>query len=122
MTLCGQAKLHWPHWMQRSGSQIGHHVGDVALLEGRGADGKVPSTGNWLTRSSSPRPSIILAVTSRTNSGACAGTIGERSNVLVAAAGTVTSNRCASVWSTASKFLRTTSAPFDAVALLDRRA
>ena len=47
-------------------------------------DGKVPSTGIWLTRISSPRPAIILAVTSRTNSGACAGTIGGRSNALVA--------------------------------------
>ena len=74
-------------------------------------DGKVPSTGNWLTRISSPRPSIIFAVTSRTNAGAWAGTIGGRSKRLVAAAGTATSNRRASVLSTASKLRRTTSAP-----------
>ena len=37
MTLCGQTKLHWPHWMQRSCSQTGTLVGDVALLVGGGA-------------------------------------------------------------------------------------
>ena len=76
MTPCGQTKLHWPHWMQMSGVPDRHDVGDVALLPRRRADGKVPSTGIRLTGMSSPRPSIIGAVTSRTNSGAAAGTTG----------------------------------------------
>ena len=37
MTLCGQTKLHCPHWMQRSSPQTGTSVGDVALLVGAGA-------------------------------------------------------------------------------------
>ena len=35
--------------------------------------GYVPSTGSALTGSSSPRPAIIRAVTSRTKAGACVG-------------------------------------------------
>ena len=57
------------------------------------AGGYVPSTGNALTGSSLPRPAIIMAVTCLTKSGACAGTRGIGSRVLVAAAGSTTSCR-----------------------------
>src|ERR1044071_3822729 len=46
--------------------------------------GKVPSTGMALTGNSSPRPSIILAVNSRTNFGALSGTVGRISQRRVA--------------------------------------
>ena len=52
--------------------------------------GYVPSTGSALTGSSSPRPAIIAAVTVRTNSGACAGTIGGDSRVDVTRSGSST--------------------------------
>ena len=48
----------------------------------------MPSTGSALTGRSSPRPAIISAVTARTNSGACAGTIGAGSRVAVTRSGT----------------------------------
>src|SRR5665811_1119954 len=53
-------------------------------------DGYVPSTGSADTGRSSPRPISILAVTSRTNCGAEAGTASSRPWVLVTAAGTST--------------------------------
>ena len=62
----------------------------------------------------SPRPSIMTAVTLRTNSGAVSGTILRMLRLLVAAAGIFTSERFASALSMAAKFLFTTSAPFRA--------
>ena len=50
----------------------------------------LPSIGSSETGISSPSPSIIFAVTRRTNSGALGGTAGGRSQVLVTASGTVT--------------------------------
>ena len=93
MTLCGQAKLHCPHWMHRFGSQIATLSEILRFSKAALPDGQVPSAGSWLTRMSSPPPSprIILAVTSCTNAGACAGTIGGRSNALVAEAGAIQS-------------------------------
>ena len=77
-------------------------------------DGHVPSTGIRLTGICSPRPSNILAVTWRTNSGAVSGTMGGRSNVLLASEGTRTSCNWESVASTALKFCCTTCSPLAA--------
>ena len=76
MTECGQTKLHWPHWMQRSGSQTGTLSAMLRFSQAAVPDGKVPSTGIRLTGISSPGPRTSCAVTLRTNSGAVAGTSG----------------------------------------------
>ena len=84
-------------------------------------DGKVPSAGIRLTGISSPRPASILAVTRRTKSGALGRD--DRRTVdwpLVAAAGTFTSKRRASVPSTAAKFLAHHRLALAAVGLADR--
>jgi len=59
--------------------------------------GHVPSWGNALTGSVSPKPAMILAVTFLTNSGALSGTVGGISIVLVTRSGTFTSKRLARV-------------------------
>ena len=73
--------------------------------------GYVPSTGSALTGSSSPRPAIIAAVTVRTNSGACSGTIGGDSRVDVTRSGSSTLCKPSSARSTAAWLRPTTSAP-----------
>src|SRR5690606_21634261 len=73
--------------------------------------GQVPSTGRAETGSWSPSPAIRRDETSRTNSGAPAGTGGRMATVLVAAPGTGTSASAATDWSTAVKFFSTTISP-----------
>ena len=97
--------------MQTSGSQTGTKSAMLRFSHAAVRLGKVPSTGIRLTGMSSPMPSIMRAVTCRTNSGALAGTNGGRSQVLFALAGTVTSCRRSRAASTALKFRCTTSAP-----------
>ena len=75
MTLCGQTIEHWPHWMHRSGSQIGTSSAMLRFSNRVVPVGNVPSIGNALTGSESPRPSIIMAMTLRTKAGAESGTI-----------------------------------------------
>ena len=61
-----------------------------------------PFTGMALTGRLSPSKEMMEPSTSRTNSGASAGTAGRRLKVLVTVAGTFTSCRLARVWSRAS--------------------
>ena len=111
MTLCGQTKLQLPHWMHRSGSHVATRSEMLRFSKAVVPLGYVPSTGSALTGSWSPRPSIIAAVTVRTKSGACAGTVGGRSRVAVTRLGTSTRCSADSVWSTAAWLRATTSAP-----------
>ena len=101
ITPCGQTKLHCPHWTHVPSSHTGTISAMLRFSHTAVPDGQVPSIGMRLTGMSSPRPSSIRAVTSRTNAGAEAGTTGGVSHSLVAAAGTVTSNSRARVSSTA---------------------
>src|SRR4029450_5346869 len=87
MTLCGQTMEHCPHWMHRSGSQIGTCSAMLRFSYFVLPAGKVPSIGIALTGNVSPRPSIMTAVTLRTNSGAVSGTILRTVRLLVAASG-----------------------------------
>ncbi len=114
MTLCGQTIEHCPHWMHRSGSQIGTCSAMLRFSYFVVPVGKVPSIGIALTGKVSPRPSIMTAVTLRTNSGAVSGTILRTLRLLVAVPGIFTSQRLASALSMAAKFLFTTSVPLRA--------
>ncbi len=76
MTLWGQAKPHWPHCTHSSWSHAATMSETLRFSNAAVPEGNVPSTGIWLTRRSSPRPSIIWAITSRTNAGALSGTSG----------------------------------------------
>ena len=70
MTACGQTITHLPHWMQTSGSQTGTSVARLRFSHCVVPVGKVPSLGNALTGTRSPRPAMISPSTLRTNSGA----------------------------------------------------
>ena len=111
MAACGQTIAHLLHWMQIVSSQTGISRAMLRFSHCAVPVGQVPSTGNALTGSRSPLLASITAVTRFTKSGAMSDTIGGSARVAVTAAGTFTSCRCASVWSTAAKFLRTTSGP-----------
>ena len=111
MAACGQTIAHLLHWMQIAGSQTGMSCAMFRFSHCAVAVGHVPSTGKALTGSRSPLLASITAVTRLTKSGAASDTMGGSARVAVTAAGTLTSWRFASVWSTAAKFLRTTSGP-----------
>ena len=70
MTACGQTMTHLPHWMQMSSSHTGISRARLRFSHCAVPVGKVPSSGNALTGSSSPRPSHHFGGTLRTNSGA----------------------------------------------------
>ena len=74
MAACGQTMAHLPQSMQIEGSQIGISWAMARFSKAVVPVGNVPSTGNALTGSRSPRPAISSAVTVRTNSGASAET------------------------------------------------
>ncbi len=113
MTLCGQTKLQLPHWMQMSGSQTGTNSEMLRFSQAAVPGGIGAVHRHRLTGSSSPRPAIIIG-----------GDLAHELRRLVrhqrrplewpfaGSSGTWTSCSCASVSSTASKFLRTTSSPF----------
>src|SRR6476646_9226036 len=63
MTECGQTKLQLPHWMQVSGSHTATRSEMLRFSYAAVPLGYVPSTGNALTGSSSPRPASIMPVT-----------------------------------------------------------
>ena len=63
MTLCGQTKLHCPHWTQRSSRQTGTVSERLRFSNAAVPDGNVPSTGMALTGIWSPSPAKIRAVT-----------------------------------------------------------
>src|SRR5215207_6186830 len=111
MTLCGQTKLHVPHWMQVSGSQTATRS-EIRLFSYAVVPvGKVPSTGSALTGRSSPRPAIMTAVTVRTKSGAWSGTTGGSGRVEVAPSGTGMRCNAPTAASTAASLRATISAP-----------
>ena len=111
MTECGQTKLQLPHWMQVSGSHTATRSEMLRFSYAAVPLGYVPSTGNALTGSSSPRPASIMPVTERTNSGAESGT-GERMSCSdVSRPGISTAWSASSALSTAALFRSTTSAP-----------
>ena len=101
MAACGQTSVHLLHWMHRSGYHTGISSAMLRFSQRAVAVGKVPSTGKALTGSWSPRPAMISAVTSCTNLGASLATMGGILSLLDATAGTLTSVRLATVWSTA---------------------
>ncbi len=70
MAACGQTSAQSPHWMQMSASQIGIESAMLRFSYWAVPVGNVPSTGMALTGSRSPLPSIIMAVTRLTKSGA----------------------------------------------------
>ena len=88
MTLCGQTMVHLPHWMQMASSHTGISCAMLRFSHFAVPVGKVPSTGSALTGRLSPKPAIILAVTSCTNGGASGGTGGGTAMVLSARSGT----------------------------------
>jgi hypothetical protein len=65
---------HLPQSMQMDGSQMGISWAMARFSYLVVPDGNVPSMGNALTGSRSPRPAMRAAVTSRTKSGAVSGT------------------------------------------------
>src|SRR5450631_4056140 len=77
MTEWGQTMTHFPHWIQISRSHTGISWARLRFSHFVVPDGYVPSIGSLLTGRSSPLPAIIGPSTSRTNTGASAGT-GER--------------------------------------------
>ena len=109
---CGQTIAHLLHWMQSFSSHVGISMAMFRFSHCAVAVAKVPSTGKAETGRRSPLFASMIAVIFWTKSGASIGTIGGILSFDVAAAGTFTSWRFASVWSTASKFIRTSSAPF----------
>jgi len=76
MAACGQTSAHFPHWMQTSGSQTGTSWAMFRFSHMVVERGYVPSSGRRLVGRESPLPSMILAVTFLTNSGASSGTTG----------------------------------------------
>jgi len=97
MAACGHTIVHLLHWMQRSGYQTGISSAMLRFSHCAVAVGNVPSTGNLLTGSMSPRPAMISAVTSCTKAGASLATMGGILSLLDATAGTLTSIRLATV-------------------------
>ena len=59
MVACGQTITHLPHWMQIVGSHTGISSARLRFSHCAVPVGKVPSHGNALTGSSSPRPAMI---------------------------------------------------------------
>ena len=111
MQACGQISAHLLHWMQRLGTQVGMSRAMERFSHCAVAVGQVPSTGKAETGNRSPLPARISEVTRWTKSGATEETAGGRGFPLTCLPATLSSWRLAKVWSTASKFLRTTSAP-----------
>jgi hypothetical protein len=108
---CGQTNAHLLHWMQIFSSHAGISSAIARFSHCAVPVGQVPSTGKADTGSRSPLPSMIVACTRCTKSGACAGTAGRIFRVPVGWP-IDTSKRFSSVWSTAAKLRLTTSAPF----------
>jgi len=75
MAACGQTMAHLPQSMQMAASQIGICRATARFSYFVVPVGNVPSTGNALTGSRSPSPSIRTDVTRRMKSGASSGTI-----------------------------------------------
>src|SRR3990172_1819309 len=111
MAAWGQTIAHLLHWMQIDASQTGISTAMLRFSHCVVSSGHVPSTGNALTGSRSPLLASITAVTRWTKSGACSDTIGGIVRDALTAAGTLTSCRLASVWSTAAKLALTTASP-----------
>src|ERR1043165_4443160 len=111
MVACGQTNTHLPHWMQTFGSHTGISNAMFRFSQRDVAVGYVPSTGNALTRRSSPSPVIIFASTFRTNAGDFSGTAGRAEGPGTTDDGTLTSCRKASAASTALMFIATISSP-----------
>src|SRR5438067_4906322 len=109
MAAWGQTIAHLLHWMHSAPSQEGICPARFRFSHWLVPVGHVPSTGNALTGSSSPRPSSIAAVTRCTKSGARAETGTGRRCDAVARPGCGTSARYASAASTTAKLLATTS-------------
>src|SRR5215204_3470597 len=90
---CGQTRTHLPHSIHKSGSHTGTSCAMLRFSQRVVPTGYVPSSGNALTGSWSPRPAIISAVTLRTKSGASADILDLSATVLVAFSGTVIARR-----------------------------
>ena len=85
MTACGHTNEHVPHWMHSCSSQIGTLRATLRFSQRVVAEGKVPSIGILETGRLSPSPTMMVAMTSLTNSGACGETAGGISRVEVTA-------------------------------------
>src|SRR6266496_2325147 len=70
MTACGQTITHLPHWIQTCGSQTGTSLARFRFSNCVLPVGYVPSLGNALTGTRSPRPAMISPSTLHTNCGA----------------------------------------------------
>ncbi|OQC55921.1 MAG: hypothetical protein BWX54_01655 [Verrucomicrobia bacterium ADurb.Bin018] len=110
MQAWGHTKEQVPHWMHSFSSQIGTESETLRFSHRVVAEGKVPSIGILETGSESPSPTMMVAMTSLTNSGACGETVGGISMVEVTALYGI-SYRLARVSSTALKFCWTISSP-----------
>ena len=108
---CGHTSGQIAHCVQIASSQIGISWAMLRFSHCVVPVGKVPSTGIAETGSRSPLPSIIIAVTRWTNSGAARGTIGRRDRTESAWPGTFTSCIAASEASTAAKLRLSTVSP-----------
>src|SRR6266568_1819176 len=111
MEAWGQTKEQIAHWMQRLLSQTGMSTAMLRFSYCEVAVGNVPSIGIAETGRSSPKPAMILPVTSWTNCGALFDTEGGIVIVLVALAGTTTWWMFLSASSTAALFIATTLSP-----------
>src|SRR5512138_2883482 len=98
----GQTKEQMPHWMQSCSSHTGMSTAMLRFSYCEVAVGKVPSLGIADTGTVSPKPAMIVPVTSRTNLGALFETAGGILSLLVAFAGTLTSWMFLSASSTAA--------------------
>ena len=111
MAACGHTSGQIAHCVQIVSSQIGISSAMLRFSHCVVPVGNVPSTGRADTGSRSPLPSIIIAVTRCTKSGAARGTTGLRVSSESASPGTFTSLIAASDASTAAKLRASTVSP-----------